>query len=450
MPPKRSDAEIPREIPPEAIQPSADTQPKPQPSATDRLLARSKKREGVARQIEYTRKTIDDDLNAYAAQREKLDLAPSETPPPGIQQNIDRAESLDKQKADLAPTEKSRLETAISLIKPMNDGGVVEKVTRLFPDPKDNPTAPHYLVVDHPKLTLFGVSHGKNPESKTIQKLYETIPAVADMPDNLVFMVEGQHGGINRDQVLEKMKNVKSRDKAVETYGENGAAFWAVKEANDAGKTIELTSPEAPDAGIIAELVAKNRDREDIALYLTIRQFTSDIGQADKNVSPHDRLAKLVRDFNHIQQTTGVEWMRVRESDAEIEKMMGDKEPPEIFDGWLQKQAAEFLTGMNARLSTTKMTENAIVPDVEALMNADVERISMKDINGLHDPMDRENRGSVINAISTEWNGARDRFLVERIAKAIDDGKKPFVIFGGSHVASIEGTVDTLLTDRNE
>ncbi len=300
------------------------------------------------------------------------------------------------------------------------------------------------MVIDRPKGTIFGVSHGKNPEGSTIQKLYETIPSVAEMPANLVFMVEGEHSGINREEALKRVEKITSRDEAVKKYGESGAAFWAVKEANDAGKTVEINSPEAPNAWIIDRV--SNKNAEDIALYLTLRQFTSDIGQAKDGPTAEERLEKFVRTFVHVQRTTGVDWMK-NASDAEYTNV---KDKPVALNSWLKKKASEFLEGMNARLMSEGLVDKQIVPDVDALINVDLERISMRDINELHSPMDTGKRDSIINKISTEWNGARDRFLVEQIAKAVDDGKKPFVIFGGAHVASIEKAVDTLLKGDDE
>ncbi len=450
MKPKGNDMETPRERPPAATvetgKPPVENLPKSPPSAAERLLAVSKRREYATGQSKLVRKAIEGDLNLYEMHRKKYGLPPDIRPTPASLANQERAASLDGQAAETTRKERGlrRLNSAIDSIKPMNDPTVIEKHNRLFPDPKDNPAAPQYLVIDRPKGTIFGVSHGKNPEGSTIQKLYETIPSVAEMPANLVFMVEGEHSGINREEALKRVEKMTSRDEAVKKYGESGAAFWAVKEANDAGKTVEINSPEAPNAWIIDRV--SNKNAEDIALYLTLRQFTSDIGQAKDGPTAEERLEKFVRTFVHVQRTTGVDWMK----NASVDEYTNVKDNPVALNSWLKKKASEFLEGMNARLMSEGLVDKQIVPDVDALINVDLERISMRDINELHSPMDTGKRDSIINKISTEWNGARDRFLVEQIAKAVDDGKKPFVIFGGAHVASIEKAVDTLLKGDDE
>jgi hypothetical protein len=415
-------------------------------SSTDRLQNVSNRLTTTSEQLETTNTIIANERIALEQQREKLGLPPDTEAPPGRTDDENRAARLTAETDQLTEELGSlrHLESAIGKIKLMDSPQVTEIIKRVFPPPEKNPEADQFLVIDRPEMTLFGVSHGKNPESKTIRKLYEILDAnLQSAPDNLTLMVEGMHNGINREQAINLVDGLPDRDAAVRKYGENGVAFWAVAEAALSGKTIEISSPEAPDRRIIDGL-SKPTDPEDIALYLTIRQFTSDIGNANPNVPSAERLKKFVQTFNHIQETTGVRWMKEIPEAAEIVKMMEDEVE---FNEWLTKKAGEFLTGMNARLVEQELVNKPIVPDVSALINVDHARISMQDINELHDPKNEAGRNSVLNRISREWNGARDRFLVERIADAIDDGKKPFVIFGGSHVASIEKAAEELVTE---
>lgn len=108
---------------------------------------------------------------------------------------------------------------------------------------------PAYIVKNtEAGITVFGSIHTNDPESLTVARLKEELDLYADQvePEKISLMIEGDHGGIDRDRVLQMLEGVNSIDESVERFGEKGAALWLVKEKIKSGVSVEITSPEKP------------------------------------------------------------------------------------------------------------------------------------------------------------------------------------------------------------
>lgn len=298
-------------------------------------------------------------------------------------------------------------------------------------------------------FTFFGAWHTNDAKSSTAQSLRTDLVKLFDQdhdrqdPRKIVFMIEGKHGGFSREKAIKEMETVRSWQEAVEQSGESGVAMWFVKKYAEMGKKVEITSPEIDHDAVIETLKAEGFKSEEIAAYLALRQFTSDIGgdhlRGDRNAALHH----FSRTFFDFQRETGVGWIKEMKSIEELQAL----DQPQM-EAYKEKVTQQFLDGLNTWLKNNGLTTRDIV-HYDALLDRNRADASMEDINDLSDPMDqpdagRSPRNSVINKISARWNTERDKYLVVQIGKAMAKGKKPYVIFGASHLAHCDSALQKL------
>ena len=137
----------------------------------------------------------------------------------------------------------------------------------------------HIIGLPNRDLTFFGSFHTTNPESPTVKELRDDLRETLSKvyPEEISFMIEGRYGKCDRESVLEEMKNIETVEEAVEKDGEGGIAMWLVAEYAKRGIEIEISSPERPELEIGAEM-RKEFASEDIATYLMLRQWTTELG----------------------------------------------------------------------------------------------------------------------------------------------------------------------------
>ncbi len=304
--------------------------------------------------------------------------------------------------------------------------------------------ASHIIEFPNHDLTFFGSRHTNNPESATIADLRSDIRECLESvhPEELSFMIEGQHGTYTRQMALDSMRGIETVEDAVVAHGEKGVALWLVAQYENRNPPIhvEISSPEMPEEDIIENLT-KDFKPDELATYLTIRQLTSFVGGHFKMDA--DRLGQFARTAYHLQQLTGVTWIKDFKSGAEIIELFKDEKAMKDY----QKQIAiEFTDGLNEFMKTSGLIGYNLIPNIEEFISRDQPPSqTMTDINELHDPGDSANRQSVINRVSDRWNSERDKFLLKTIATTIDAGKKPFVIFGASHAINLEPALKKIM-----
>ena len=123
------------------------------------------------------------------------------------------------------------------------------------------------------RLVFFGAKHTYDPKSPMIADLQQKLADFLDVTskEKTVLMIEGMHGGFDRDKILE---GINTLEEGVPRFGEKALPLLVSRE-----KDLVIESPEAPEEVIIQEMIDRGFEHEDIALYLVLRGFTSVIGR---------------------------------------------------------------------------------------------------------------------------------------------------------------------------
>ncbi len=285
---------------------------------------------------------------------------------------------------------------------------------------------------------VIGTAHTNNPESETVKALAKQRDAflAGTSKKDAVFMVEGIYNpeDLAQDGLTKLLHGLDNEAEAVKKFGEKGALLWTAK-----NEGVEVTSPEKPQDQIVAELGAQGFSKDEIGLYLTMRQFTSEIGQPHPDATPESSKLEFARMFYDFDRLAGTKWIN-EETRTAVDAAVAKRDVPTL-EALTTKVVAEYVAGANRAFAETgKADAKTLVPSLEGLLRRnegvpDDQKVAMDAVNAQHDP-----RGNVstINKVSAAWNSERDKHLVRQIAAAKAKGKKPFVVYGASHAIAIE------------
>lgn len=273
------------------------------------------------------------------------------------------------------------------------------------------------------KLTFFGVTHGEEASITALRDdLRDGVLKDVD-PEKIAFMIEGRHSErpYDREQALKDMDGITSIEEAIDKFGESGVALWCVADyaRRNPPITVEISSPEAPESDI-ANLLKSEFGADDIAAYLTLRQWTTEFG--GRKSGEYSTL-EFVKQAFHFSEVSGVDWIRDKKTEGEIRELMKDGRRFREYGVFVGQQ---FLDGLNAKLGLSIT--------LEQLQGRQQDDVLMQAIN---DGMSSE--------LSDRWNTERDKFLVKEIGNAMIRGKKPYVIFGASHAVHCEPALQKLV-----
>lgn len=286
--------------------------------------------------------------------------------------------------------------------------------------------------------TVLGVRHSNNPESAMIKEITRMCDGyLATTPkEQAMIMIEGVYNpdDLTPEGIDRFLKDVPDEKDAIKKFGEKGAMLWKARENGT-----EVTSPEKPQKEIVTNLKEQGFTPEDVSLYLTIRQFTSELGQPHPDSTPEKSLIEFARIFNDIDALSGAGWIST-ETKSRVETAVKDRNfaalnelAPKILD--------EFSDGANAAFGALKgMEGKKLIPSREALLSrnvgvADADKVPIDAVNALHDP---RGETGITNKVSAAWNTERDKHIVQQISTAQARGKKPLVVYGASHAIAIE------------
>lgn len=274
------------------------------------------------------------------------------------------------------------------------------------------------------ELTFFGIVH-KNEESIAALRtdLRENILLRQD-PEKIAWMIEGRNTEqpYDREQALKDMEGITSIEQAIEKFGESGVALWCVADyaRRNPPIEIEISSPEAPEVDII-EALKSEYSPADIATYLMLRQWTSEIGEKKTGEYSTGEFAGYAF---YVAQVSGVDWIQDKKTEDEICELRKNRGK---FDKYKVIVGQQFLDGLNAKLGFSIT--------LEQLRARKADDTLMKEMN---------TSSSAESELNNRWNTERDRFLVKEIGNAITRGKKPYVIFGASHAIHCEPALKKL------
>lgn len=336
----------------------------------------------------------------------------------------------------------SRLQSSLKKIIQYDDIEFREKLAKFCEGTE--PHAASFSGEGGARVELVGTMHSNDPESAMIKGVKDRVVAYLDATpvEEALLMIEGMHGGLSRETLDATLAGVSSEAEAIQKFGEPGLLMWTAKE-----KGIEITSPEAPDNEIIADLSKDGRDNQDIAMSLLVRELTSSIGQ-EKAKLPDDVALYFARMFSHIENLTNPGWISA-ETKKEIETAVAAKDMGTLSELAL-KIIEEFTQGANERFQTyPSVAGKKLFPSVGGLLKRnrgvpEDQQVALDDVNKLSDPVSGSDAPT--NQILKVWNQKRDEYIVRQVDDAMRRGKKPLVVYGATHTFAIAPAVESLVT----
>lgn len=249
--------------------------------------------------------------------------------------------------------------------------------------------------------------HDYNPESRNhadIEAAYAQYLATTT-PEERLIVFEGE---------AREPSFVTDRETAIHTATESGLMqFLAARDG------VESVSGEPTEAEIASYAESQGVSREELALVLMIRNLT------------YDPTAPLPQDITmQIYGEAAINGVRGFQNISEADKQRIVEQNPEILNA-LRAQATAFAEKINTDLAKLGL------PQLQIREDGTIGFGSMEDRATLAKAWDPRSEGRLaeIHKIITE---ARDYHIFTTITDAIQAGKKPFVVYGGSHVMSLE------------
>jgi hypothetical protein len=214
----------------------------------------------------------------------------------------------------------------------------------------------------------------------------------------------------------------------------------AIRKAADAGLTVFIAdregipraSGEPSDLETARALVDKGVDKRELALYRVLRDLGPTLeraqdAQSDFSVLVYRQCAKS--EVDGFRQYSPEERSRIAADPELLERIQN-----EMLDG-----AKKFaLNELNPQLEQMGLPQFIINDRGELNMPGAVG----EELRQAANPM-AEGRLGDIGRLVSEY---RDRHIFDTIADAVQDGKKPFVVYGGSHISALKPALDNYLT----
>lgn len=264
--------------------------------------------------------------------------------------------------------------------------------------------------------------HDYHPEAQSMRDIEEAWQKyLAETPPEERFVIfEGNS------------ESFSDRDTAIRQRTEAGMMMY---HADQEG--VERTTGEPSDLVVAEELEKAGVTREETALLFTLRSLATHassepIGDMSKNFYPH--MASV--GFEGFPQYTE-EQKKVFEQDKDGKFVDNSPEAVEqraqinreIFD-----KIVPFVDKWNEALESYGLPKLSVSEDQEIVFEESVSRGDVAESSNPTGEGQHSERMAQMTAI-------RDRHIFETIVEATKSGRKPFVVYGGSHVVSLEPTL---------
>lgn len=261
--------------------------------------------------------------------------------------------------------------------------------------------------------------HDYNPESRNhadIEAAYNAYLA-ATPPERRLVVFEG-------DERSEA--DTPDRDSAIDSASETGMMQYLARRDG-----VPAVTGEPSDQDIARYTEAHGVSAEELTLVLMIRNLTHDLGKP----LPDDITLQLygeaaVNGLSGFQHIPGGDKGRMIEQN------------PEIIEA-IKAQARSLAIRLNTQLETNSL------PQLVLGENGTITFASLEDRATLAKSWDPRSGGrlSDIHRVVTE---ARDRHIFDTITQAVSGGKRPFIVYGGSHVMSLEPVMESYFGVNDE
>jgi hypothetical protein len=262
------------------------------------------------------------------------------------------------------------------------------------------------------KVVAVGVSHSKKLESPTTKGTSEAFQEyISETPENRrLIMVEGFHD--REPQALGTF------EKSVKHGGESWGITYLAKDMG-----VEVVSPEVPHTEVIEILKQEGIDPDLIALFYIMRSLGPLVNSEE--LSSEELTSDTAGIIYSHAVAASTEWMQ-QYNESELAAIRVDDEAKARA---IEKIFAVCMSPLNATLNDAVGSE---LFDSKGNLILDAETL-----NSYHNP-GRDAPDTIFKRISQIDNQARDEFLLREITVAIDKGKDPMVVFGGTHILRLE------------
>ncbi len=261
--------------------------------------------------------------------------------------------------------------------------------------------------------------HDFNPESRNhtdIEAAYNAYLA-ATPPGQRLVVFEG-------DERSEA--DTPDRDSAIDSASETGMMQYLARRDG-----VPAVTGEPSDQDIARYTEAHGVSTDELTLVLMIRNLTHDLGKP----LPDDIALQLYGEAA-VNSLSGFQQI----PDADKSRMI--EQNPEFIEA-IKAQARSLAVRLNFQLETLGLPQFVLGGD------GTITFASLEDRATLAKSWDPSSGGrlSDIHKVITE---ARDRHIFDTITQAISDGKRPFVVYGGSHVMSLEPVMESYFGINDE
>ncbi len=211
-----------------------------------------------------------------------------------------------------------------------------------------------------------------------------------------------------------------SKDEAIIARSDSGLLQYLARESQIDPESVVSGDPKAEYAR--AELEKQGFSSADIQLYELIRHLSHD---------PKKEVADLNLELYGAAALVGVQGF-VALSQEQKTDLLTKKHGIED----LRARAAVLAETLNHKLKTLGLPEFTISNSGDI----QYEQQALELLNKSWDPRSE----GLLSDIQRANLGVRDRYLFEQITSALEQGKKPFVVFGGSHISALEPALERL------
>lgn len=258
--------------------------------------------------------------------------------------------------------------------------------------------------------------HDFNPESRNhadIEAAYNAYLA-STPPEQRFIVFEGD---------ARSEADTPDRDAAIDSASETGMMQYFARRDG-----VQAVSGEPTDEQIAQYVESRGVSREELTLVLMIRNLTHDLGKP----LPEDITLQLYGEAA-VNGLPGFQMI------PESDKLRMIEQNPEIITA-IRAQAHSLAERLNSQLGQLGLPQLNMTEDGRVTFGSLEER---EELARAWNPS-TGGRLSDIHRLITE---ARDANILHVVTNAISEGKKPFVVYGGSHVMSLEPVFEAYFED---
>lgn len=220
-----------------------------------------------------------------------------------------------------------------------------------------------------------------------------------------------------------------SKKEAIKTSTESGLVQFLASE-----QEIPAVSGDPSDLEIAEALEQEGVDRKDLAALYAVRSIAGYTRQQPDNYANLEFGPMIYFKAGRV----GLERFHIY-SEEEKSQIKASGRMDEIA-AQMSNEAESLVTLINDKVRGRLGRDLLLIKDGRIQLNSEAE--SVDDIDAEIAPLWNPVLDGELNEIAKHTSTVRDKFLFEQIITAYEQGKSPFVTFGGSHITCIKPAVE--------